>query len=416
MAFRILKLARYYQAALDQFYASQPGLAAQAYDEQHAALMAACFSTADFYATAFNNLGYETCELVGNSEPMQKRWAEEHGYSYDGEHWPEQIVTAQIKAFRPEVLYVEGGASILKAAHVQKLRADCPSLRLTMVVNDAPAPEAYSTFREYDMVISNTPEIVAHWQQRGLTAQLVYYAFEPRILDRIDTSAPPHVDFGFVGSIMQVDGYHHAREQLLAQLVRKIDLQVWSNVRRVTTSQIVAQRARQWSYDVVHRLQDGGVPQGVLRSMPYSRKVLAWPQRPAELKYPDQRIARRAHDPVYGLAMYQLLQSMKVALNIHIDISANSASNMRLYEATGVGSCLLTDWKDDLPMQYEPETEVVAYRSVEECVEKAQYLLDHEDERKRIAAAGQKRTLRDHTVAHRVERLHEIISTFMRSH
>ena len=45
--------------------------------------------------------------------------------------------------------------------------------------------------------------------------------------------------------------------------------------------------------------------------------------------------------------------------------------------------------------------EVVTYRSPEEGIEKALYLLDREEGRRAIAAAGQRRTLRDHAYAGR---------------
>jgi len=98
-----------------------------------------------------------------------------------------------------------------------------------------------------------------------------------------------------------------------------------------------------------------------------------------------------------------------VTLNSHIDISRGSASNMRLFEATGVGSCLLTDAKSNLQEMFVSDQEVVTYRSVDECLEKASYLLEHEAVRAGIAAAGQRRTLADHTFAHRAVLLDEII-------
>ena len=107
--------------------------------------------------------------------------------------------------------------------------------------------------------------------------------------------------------------------------------------------------------------------------------------------------------------MFRRLRDSRVALNTHIDISPVNASNMRLFEATGVGTCLLTDWKANLRELFEPDAEVVAYRDAEECVEKVRYLLDHEAERRRIAAAGQRRTLRDHTFASRAALIDAVI-------
>jgi len=82
---------------------------------------------------------------------------------------------------------------------------------------------------------------------------------------------------------------------------------------------------------------------------------------------------------------------------------------MRLYEATGVGTLLITDWKANLNELFELGNEVLAYRSPEECSEFIQYYLEHDDERKAIAAAGLQRTLREHTYYHRMQELVEIV-------
>jgi spore maturation protein CgeB len=52
---------------------------------------------------------------------------------------------------------------------------------------------------------------------------------------------------------------------------------------------------------------------------------------------------------------------------------------------------------------------VVIYRNIDECIEKVNYLLEHESDRQRIAAAGQKRTLETHTYVQRAAQLDEII-------
>jgi spore maturation protein CgeB len=74
---------------------------------------------------------------------------------------------------------------------------------------------------------------------------------------------------------------------------------------------------------------------------------------------------------------------------------------MRLFEATGVGTCLLTDWTENLGELFEPEREVATFRDAKECVERIRWLLAHPEEREAIARAGQARTLRDHTYRHR---------------
>jgi spore maturation protein CgeB len=52
---------------------------------------------------------------------------------------------------------------------------------------------------------------------------------------------------------------------------------------------------------------------------------------------------------------------------------------------------------------------MVVYSSVEDCVEKAQYLLSHPAEREAIAVAGHQRTMRDHTYRQRCAMIHDAI-------
>jgi len=94
--------------------------------------------------------------------------------------------------------------------------------------------------------------------------------------------------------------------------------------------------------------------------------------------------------------MYHVLNCSRITLNHHGDVLPY-ANNMRLFEATGVGTLLLTDWKENLGEMFDPGKEVVAYRTPEECAELIRYYLAHDDERQAIARAGQGRTLREHT-------------------
>ena len=60
-----------------------------------------------------------------------------------------------------------------------------------------------------------------------------------------------------------------------------------------------------------------------------------------------------------------------------------------------------------------PDKDVVAYSSVGEAIEKAAYLLAHDDERENIAVAGQKTTLVEYTTYHRCERIDQVIKSLL---
>jgi spore maturation protein CgeB len=111
--------------------------------------------------------------------------------------------------------------------------------------------------------------------------------------------------------------------------------------------------------------------------------------------------------------MYRALARSRITLNRHIDVAENNANNMRLYEATGVGSLLITDRKDNLGEIFEVGKEIVAYSSQEEAAELIRYYLDHAEEAATIARAGQARTLREHTYRHRMEELVPILQRYL---
>lgn len=409
---RLLKIGVYADAYLRFYHARHPALVTQPFAIQHAALMNDCFGSSDFWTTALAQLGYETNEIVINVEAMQKRWALEQEVSYRESDWMFEITTAQVKAFRPEVLIV-ADYSTVTAAFIRHLRHECPTIRLVLIWCGAPYNDA-SVFREADIVLSCVPELVAHFIKNGHRCYHLNHAFEPRVLEKIDATTEANTDFAFLGSVRKSAHFHHEREKILLGLIEATDIRIWSDLKRPSSRHRRNIAARQKIYDGLRAARRIGVPSSLLNSLPVIGKAARWESRPESSPPVDERLAQRASAPLFGLEMFQQLQQCKVVLNTHIDISSNSASNLRLFEATGVGACLLTDWKENMAELFEPDLEAVTYESVEECVEKAQYLLAHEDERRKIASAGQRRTLREHTYAARAEQLDQLIRAALR--
>jgi len=132
------------------------------------------------------------------------------------------------------------------------------------------------------------------------------------------------------------------------------------------------------------------------------------PSKPLQTLFPNQ-----CKQPIYGLEMYSVLKKSKIVFNMHTDLAYGNVANMRMFEATGVGSCLLTDNGNNLSDLFEEDQEIVTYSSFDECVEKVQYLLEHEKEREAIAMKGQKRTLKDHTTQNRCEQINEVFQSML---
>jgi len=399
---RLLKLGIYHTTYLQNFYRSRPALKQQSYDVQHRALIKDGFGSADFWTSAFNKLDYETADLVANAEFLQKRWARENDCRFDERRWLFEIAAAQIKKFRPDVLLI-ADYSTFTADFLRNVRRECSSVRLILGWCGAPYSDL-SVFREWDVALSCVPEMVADFRAAGLRGFHVNHAFAPRILNELDTKSPPSIDFAFIGSVLKQNKFHLERERLLLHLVKFTNLQIWSELKRPTFGERGNAQLRRGIYGLVTRAR-----QKLTDKLPLARRIAAWKMPSASENGIDELIARRTHPPVFGLEMFRQLRRSRVVFNNHIDISPVSASNMRLFETTGVGACLLTDRKKNLPELFEPDKEVLTYASAEECVEKVRYLLENEAARRAMAEAGQRRTLREHTFENRAARIDEII-------
>lgn len=97
----------------------------------------------------------------------------------------------------------------------------------------------------------------------------------------------------------------------------------------------------------------------------------------------------------------------KIVLNM-LHYAEIDGYNLRTYEAAGCGAFQIVDWKPCLPLYFEPEVEIVTFKSLDELKEKVDYYLAHDDERQAIADRAYVRAHREHTYERRLQRLLEI--------
>jgi spore maturation protein CgeB len=82
--------------------------------------------------------------------------------------------------------------------------------------------------------------------------------------------------------------------------------------------------------------------------------------------------------------------------------------NPRTFEIAASAAFQLTDLREDIVQFYVPGQEIVTYDSPEDLAYKADYYLEHEEERQAIALRGLYRTLRDHTYISRLNQLMDL--------
>jgi len=362
---RFLIVDTYYKAFLDTFYAEYSDLSLKPYELQKCTLMEQCFGTADFYSANLQCLGHEATEVVANCRPLQLQWARERSISlrykvkkrtYRGlsiprleTDWFYPLLLAQVKSYRPDVVHFQDPGNT-DPAFPREIRQ---YVRLISAQIASPiSPKA--DLKPYDIMLSSLPNFVERFRRQGLRSYQLNAGFEPRLLKRLKEL--PASNVVFVGGL---SSSHGSRIQFLERVAQRIPVDWWG----------------------------------------YGVENLA----------PNSRLRRTYHGPAWGLQMYEKLSSARITLNHHIDVAEDYANNMRLYEATGVGSLLVTDAKCNLPSLFEHGKEALAYRNAEECVELVEHYLTHNDERDLIAQSGRRRTLQEYIYYRRMEEFLEII-------
>jgi len=126
------------------------------------------------------------------------------------------------------------------------------------------------------------------------------------------------------------------------------------------------------------------------------------------------KIKNYISEELFGLDYYNFFRKSKINLNIHIDMM-KLAGNMRLFEITGSGGFLLTDYHDNLNNLFEIGKEVDCFESPQELVEKINYYLKHDDIRSEIANRGQQKCLNHYNLLNSCKRLDKIIKKYINS-
>ncbi len=107
----------------------------------------------------------------------------------------------------------------------------------------------------------------------------------------------------------------------------------------------------------------------------------------------------------------KIYNGAKVNLNLHSSSFHESVNpngdfvNPRTLEIAACGAFQLVDKREELDDMFRVGEELIDFDSMEDLKEKISYYLSHEDERKTIAAKGQARVLKEHTMEHRMKEL-----------
>jgi spore maturation protein CgeB len=112
---------------------------------------------------------------------------------------------------------------------------------------------------------------------------------------------------------------------------------------------------------------------------------------------------------VWGEEYAKVARFSKVFLAFDAMPHIRKSMSSRMYTAVGCGAFYMCRYVDGIEEVLEPDREIVTFHDEDEMIEKIKYYCGRDDERNKIAEAGQKRVLNEHTYEIRTKQMLDII-------
>jgi spore maturation protein CgeB len=134
-------------------------------------------------------------------------------------------------------------------------------------------------------------------------------------------------------------------------------------------------------------------------------------------RYFHDRFRKNMHPPVSDDELIALYSRSRISLGF-LEVYDNHDPSkpviqhlhLREFEAPMSGALYCTGYTDELAEMFEPDQEVIIYRSQHELLDKVRFYLEHPDEAEKIRQAGKRRALSEHTYHIRFEKLFKTLS------
>lgn len=310
---------------------------------------------------------FEAIEVVINHTQLQEFWLKENSQKTNLNAL--EILQEQVNFYQPDVILVNTGL-----IQETEIRAMAPKGCFIMAWDGFVKPLLQQN-KKYDLILTCLDSIQHKFEKIGTKSALLPFAFDPRVLNFVDSTKTETCTFS--GSISAV---HQSRLNFLHKLTQSgLDFNLYLG-----------------NYDT-------GLN-------PFSRTILREIIQNKNSRNLLKIFQLQANNNKggWGLEMYKILARSVSTLNFHGD-EVEKACNIRLFEATGFGTCLVTDNKPGLEDFYNKDEEVLTFDHIDDLIDKLKYLENNPQIAHQIGEAGKAKVFSSHLWEHRVQDLVSII-------
>lgn len=369
-----LKLSFYYDQYLDYFYKNND-VNHLNYNQHQATLFEDRFGWSDSFKDQFEKKNdIEVQEIVVNDYKLQKKWIDENSKYFFNNDWKIEYLKKQIEFYKPNIIFINNPG--LDKSYYEMLK----SYKIKLITYDGICSHNKNLINYSDLIISCLKSTCNFYSKNKKKVFYMPHGFDKRIIQKLKVK---EIKSGalFVGNIRSVN--HSKRVDLLNRVLSKTDLDIWIGDEK--------RRNFKNNFNELFKIKKFMLN---IRKFNHLLKI--------------KKIFKKNKGSIYGIKMYNLLNQSNLILNNHIDHTQDEMANIRSFESTGVGSCLVTDYKKNYS-EFFSEDEIVLYRNNKEAAEKINYLLKNPKFAKNIAIKGMKKVHAKHLLQHRWDSLYEFL-------
>ncbi|HAN78870.1 MAG TPA: hypothetical protein DCQ31_14470, partial [Bacteroidales bacterium] len=208
MSFNLLIIGKLYKEFCTVYQEKFSHLANESYAVQYEHLSEKSLELITSYAANFNAIGIATQAIITNLDPLQKKWAQEHGFFNKTN---EEIVAEQIKYSKPTAIWIDD-LDYVKPEFISYIKSTVPSVKLIFAYHCAPYTQVLASyFKNVDFVLTCTPAFKTNYEKLGLKSHFVYHAFDSNVLNKLKEVKPENEksELVFTGSFYLGGEFHN---------------------------------------------------------------------------------------------------------------------------------------------------------------------------------------------------------------
>jgi hypothetical protein len=398
---RIVFLSSIYPDHLKIIYTKNKFLKRKTYAEQEKFIEKEAICSMGKWPKLLSDNGHESIMLIRNNSYMQEMWSRENEFEKFSNDYEFEILNEQIKRFQPEILFIFGASYYAENNRLERIINNCTSIKKKICWYGAPE-RSENVFAKYDLVLTNSTFLRDSIREKGGKAEQLDHAFEPEILKFIHKK-PKINKVCFIGSLIPGNEWHNERIKYLETLAEHFDVHIFSNINKLTHKNKILKKTYEVRQKVSSLIANHTSCDSIFQNY-------ANPDNLPKFSFLDNSpINKLIKSPLYGINMLQKLSEYKITFNMHVAQTGNYACNIRLLEATGVGTCLITDKKIGNNSFLSHFKEFCCYSDKRDLIRKTEQLMSNLSLTSQISEELQRHTISKHNTNNQFDRLNNYL-------